>query len=128
MPKINWDEWSDEECKAAWKELRKEHDAIELMYAFYGGILSKEVEMQCDVTSIKKHCTPATTLSIDFTKPAEVAENWIQYDQGVPIKVFEELLENYKFTDKEAANHEGIYSDKELTEAYFELSISTTTS
>ena len=109
---IAWKEWNDEECLEAWRTLRNDHQAIELLYALYGGLLSGELKFSGNMCSIKRHCQPAAHVQFELGKAEEVCEDSITFAQPIPVQTIRDMANLYEFEQGDRSKE--IYSKDDL--------------
>lgn len=109
---INWETWNEEECKEAWKKLREDHSAIEILYALRGGMSVGDIKLSGSIGGLTRFdATETVFVDIDFEEPDEVCETWIDYKPEIPVSKIKVIADSYRFDEKQKKDHEGIFSE-----------------
>ena len=114
---IDWDKWDEKEGIKAWKKMSNAVDPVELIYAFYGGLRSQEIELKGYISNNRGHHGNFHIIDFDFAKRGEAEESMIEYNFSVPIEALRGIVQEHDSLTSEPELYSSIYSDEELCNA-----------
>lgn len=121
---VNWKNWDDDECKSAWNKLIEQFSSQDIMYAFYGGILSGDIKVGLSIVGNRGHEGPKGIVEIDYKEASEICENWIDYRPKISLSALKEMVENYNHIQENYDEvYKGIFTKEELEYVHSELFI-----
>jgi hypothetical protein len=124
QPIIDWKTRNDTECRTAWQALKQKYSNMDLLYAFYGGLLSGDIKFEGSIIGLHKHFEDFGSIDFAFKQANEVEETSIRYFPKVPVSVLREIVRNHSFTEQEKRAHEGLFSEEDLNYTHTEFLLS----